>query len=272
MVRKIILLFGILLSIVGCEDPIDVDLNENPSLLVVEAYVNWIKETKQTEQVVKLSTLSPYFSSQKNAVRGATVYITDEAARAYRFQETETPGHYLPLDTVPYVVAHQFTLHIEHQQQRYEATETFQTVASINRVEQEALTFFGRDALKFEVYSFDPPEKENYTYFKFSSPKLDAPEYNVYRDDFTNGLEYYGILVDSDFEVGDSIQFRQVGLSPRAYSYWNVLILQNTRQGGPFQPPPVNLTGNVVNLTQPEVSPLGYFRISEVSEVHYVVE
>jgi len=270
--RRSIFFIGLLWSLMACEDPIDVDLNDNPSALVVEGYVNWIKETQQTEQLVMLSSLSPYFSKEKTPAQGATVYVTDEAAREYRFTESETPGHYVPLDTLPYALNHQFTLHIEHQQQRYEATETFQAVASINRVEQESLTFFGQEALKFEVYSFDPPEEENYTYFKFSSPRLKTPEYNIYRDDFTNGIEYYGILVDSDFEVGDSIQFRQVGLSPQAYGYWSVLLLQNTQQGGPFQPPPVNLKGNVVNITQPENSPLGYFRISEVTEMNFVVQ
>jgi len=270
--RKIVLLFGLLYGLVACEEVVDIDLNENPTLLVVEAYVNWIKETKQTEQVVMLSTLSSYYDAQKIPAQGATVYFTDEAKREYHFRETATPGLYEPLDTLPYVVHHQFTLHIEHQEQRYEATETFQTVASINRIEQESLIFFGREALKFEAYCIDPPNEENYSYFKFSSTRLNIPDYNVYRDDFTNGLEYYGILVDSDFEVGDSIQVRQVGLSAQAYQYWNVLLLQNTRQGGPFQPPPVNLKGNVINVTQPNNTPLGYFRISEVSELHYVVE
>ena len=52
----------------------------------------------------------------------------------------------------------------------------------------------------------------------------------------------------------------------------NLLVLQNAQQGGPFLPPPVNLNGNIFNATNLENKPLGYFRISEVSQLHYVVQ
>ena len=50
------------------------------------------------------------------------------------------------------------------------------------------------------------------------------------------------------------------------------VILQNTQQGGPFQTNPANLNGNMINLTKPENNPLGYFRVSEVSEINYIVK
>lgn len=262
-----------LIICISCEEIIEVDLNEEMPRLVVEANINWIKETRQTEQEIWLSTLSPYFSNETNPASGATVRIVDEAAKRYRFVEIENSGRYVALDTVPYRVNQNYTLHITYNQEEFEATETFQTVANITRVEQEQLNFFGREALKFEVYSFDPPEEENYTLFEFITPRFELPDLNVYRDDFTNGIEYYGILVDSEVEAGDTLQLRQLGLSPRGYNYWSLLVTQNLQGGGgPFQPPPVNLNGNVVNRTNPDRAPLGYFRISEVSELHYVVQ
>ena len=94
----------------------------------------------------------------------------------------------------------------------------------------------------------------------------------MFRDDFSNGSEYYGVLLNGDLEKGDSIRFRQYSLSKTAYQYWYLLFIQNTQQGGPFQTNPANINGNMTNLTKPENSPLGYFRVSEVSEVHYVVK
>ena len=227
---------------------------------MVEAYVNWIKETNQTEQAVILSTLNPFFSNAKTPINGAKVSFSDENATRYLFKEIENSGRYVPIDTIPYALNMQFTLHIEYNEENFEATETFHSVASINRIEQEELNFFGEQALKFEVYSFDPEDEENYSLFEYKSSKLEIPEYNVYRDDFTNGIEYYGILVDSDFVEGDTIQFRQYGLSSRGFSYMNLLVLQNAQQGGPFLPPPVNLNGNIFNATNLENKPLGYFR------------
>jgi hypothetical protein len=123
-----------------------------------------------------------------------------------------------------------------------------------------------------EAYSIDDENEDNYSYFEFKSERLELTEYNVYRDDFSNGSEYYGVLLNSDLEKGDSIRFRQYSLSKIAYQYWYLLILQNTQQGGPFQTNPANLNGNMINLTKPENNPLGYFRVSEVSEINYIVK
>ena len=43
-------------------------------------------------------------------------------------------------------------------------------------------------------------------------------------------------------------------------------------QGGPFQTNPVNLVGNIINESNPNLNPLGYFRISETSEVNYIIK
>ena len=59
--------------------------------------------------------------------------------------------------------------------------------------------------------------------------------------------------------------------SKRGFNYWNLLVNQNT-QGRPFATVPVNLNGNIINLTNPNANPLGYFRASEVSEVIYLVK
>jgi hypothetical protein len=118
----------------------------------------------------------------------------------------------------------------------------------------------------------DPVNEDNYSFFEFTSDRLDEPQYNVFRDDFSNGSEYFGVLLDSDLKKGDFVRIRQYGLSKTAYQFWFLLILQNTQQGGPFQTNPANLNGNMVNLSKPENSPLGYFRVSEVSEIIYQIK
>ena len=92
-----------------------------------------------------------------------------------------------------------------------------------------------------EAYCFDPIEETNYSYFEFTSTELDFPEYNIFRDDFSSGGEYYGFLLDSGLNKGDLVKVRQFGLSNFGYNYWYLLILQNTQQGGPFVGTPVNL-------------------------------
>ena len=70
--NKVKCLFVVSMLFFCCEDPIEVELNEPNLKLVVEAYVNWIKETNQTEQAVILSTLNPFFSNAKTTVNAVS--------------------------------------------------------------------------------------------------------------------------------------------------------------------------------------------------------
>ena len=39
---------------------VEIPLNDSKEILIVDAYINWIKETNKTEQKVNLSLSSPY--------------------------------------------------------------------------------------------------------------------------------------------------------------------------------------------------------------------
>ena len=271
MKKNICYLF-VLLLITQCEDPIEVEVNDAIQRLVVEASINWIKENKQTEQEVLLSLTTSYFSEEKVTANGAEVNISDENGVIYSFYEEKNSGRYLPTKAIPYEINKLFSLNIKYKGQNYSGSESFISVASIDSINMKSTFFFGEDRLQFRAYSLDPANEKNYSYFEFVSDRLEAPEFNVYRDDFNDGFIYNGFLFGSEFERNDSIRFRQYGLSRRAFNYWNLLVNQNTRQGGPFQTTPANLNGNIINLTNPENYPLGYFRISEVSQIIYEVE
>ena len=270
--KKIYLfLFGLVL-LSNCEDPIDITLNNNTEILVVEAYINWVKESQIVEQGVILSLSSGYFESNYKAANNAKVSIEDEIGNVINFFEKERTGHYFAVDTLTYEVNKTYTLKIEYKGQNYIAKESLKSVSKIDRVEQESVDLFGNEAVQLQAYTVDPENERNYSFFEFTSDRFDIPEYNVYRDDFSNGGEYYGFLLDSDLKKGDIIRVRQYGLSNIAYNYWYLLIFQNTEQGGPFATPPVNLVGNILNKNNPQQNPLGYFRVSEVSEINYIVK
>ena len=269
--RKFLCFIIVLFLFVNCEDPIDILLNDADEKLVVEAYINWIKELKQTEQVVKLSLSSPYFNVQAKPANGALVTIEDDEGQVYRFVEEQNSGRYLAQDTIPYSLGQSFTLKIQYKGEHYHATESLKSVSSIERIEQDRINFFGSESVELEVHCFDPEEERNFSYFEFISEPLSVPEYSIYRDDFSNGGEYYGFLLSPDLESGDQIRIRQYGLSNIGYNFWYLLLLQNTQQGGPFQTTPVNLVGNIVHESNSDLNPFGFFRISEVSEKIYTI-
>ena len=52
-----------------------------------------------------------------------------------------------------------------------------------------------------------------------------------------------------------------------------ILLQQTSDQGGgPFETQPATVRGNIVNQTNPDNYPLGYFRVSEVSTLNYTVQ
>ena len=270
MKKVVYLFFGLLF--INCEDPIDIDLNDSDQILVVEAFINWIKENKTSEQEVILSLTSPYFKEEYQPATGANIFIEDEDGETYSFIEEAQSGRYLTLDTIPYDLNKIFTLNIEYKGQFYSGKESLKSVSYINRIEQKTVDFFGREAIQIRAHSLDPVEERNFSFFEFKSDKLENTEYNIYRDDFSNGGEYYGIILEDKLEIGDKVKVRQYGLSNIGYNFWYLLILQNTQQGGPFQTTPVNLVSNIINKSNSNLNPLGYFRISEVSEILYTVQ
>ena len=66
-----------------CEDPIEVKVFDSEPLLVVEAQINWIKETQKTEQEVILSLSTSYFLDTYVPAIGAEVNIFDSNDNIY---------------------------------------------------------------------------------------------------------------------------------------------------------------------------------------------
>ena len=54
---------------------VEIPLNDSKEILIVDAYINWIKETNKTEQKVNLSLSSPYFKKTYQPATGASVHI-----------------------------------------------------------------------------------------------------------------------------------------------------------------------------------------------------
>ena len=239
----------------ACEEVVDVGLNYSDERLVIEGYLNWIKGTNRTEQIVVLSKTTPFYENLRIPANGAKVYIEDENDNIFQFIEKDKSGRYYALDTIPFLLGSKYTLQVRYENQDYRGTETLNSVASIYKVEQDSISLFGDITTQIKTYSMDAKDEKNYSYFEFFSKDRNIVEYNVYRDDFSNGSEYYGVLINSELKKGDSIRFRQYSLTKIAYQYWYLLILQNTQQGGPFQTNPANLNGNLINITEPENIP-----------------
>jgi hypothetical protein len=65
---------------------------------------------------------------------------------------------------------------------------------------------------------------------------------------------------------------RQFSLTPHAYEFWKIILQQQEATGGIFDPPPAQVIGNIINESDPNDTPLGYFGASGVSEIALVFD
>lgn len=256
--------FGILTS---CEDVIDVELNEAPPRLVVEANINILETGALLNSWVKLTTTAAFFDDNVPFVADARVEITDEQGNIYPFEYVNDgiyQGTLFPQENI------QYTLEIIHNNETYTATTQLQPTATLEYVEQRNDGGFTGEDIELKAYFTDPVDFENYYYFTGSSEKGTVRE--VYNDEFFNGNSIFGYYLVEDLAPGDEVNFRLYGIDEAYYNYMFILLQQTGSGGGPFETQPATVRGNIINITDPENYPLGYFRISEASTLSYTIE
>ena len=59
--KKILISLAVIITIYNCENVVEIDLNEVPPRLVIDAGIRWFKNTAGNEQSIKLSLTVPFF-------------------------------------------------------------------------------------------------------------------------------------------------------------------------------------------------------------------
>ena len=76
-----------------------------------------------------------------------------------------------------------------------------------------------------------------------------------------------------DLQPDDEVDFVLSGVDQEFYNFMFILLQQGSDDsGGPFETQPATVRGNIVNTTNPDNFPLGYFRVSEISTLSYTVQ
>lgn len=259
----VLLILGIFSS---CEDVIEVDLNDAPPRLVIEANMyKW--KTGESSALVKLTTTAPFFDNDIPVVSDAEVKLSDENDQEYTFEYINNGIYRSSFSPEPNV---EYTLRISYKGETYTATEKLYTTSELEYVEQRNDGGFLGEDIELKVFYKDPAQEKNFYFFEGLCEKGDI--LSVYRDEFFNGNLIFAYYVVEDVEPGDDVIFHLYGASEQFYNFMYVLLQQTGGQGGPFQTQPATVRGNIVNLSNPDNFPLGYYRISEVSTLTYIVK
>lgn len=262
----------VLASLFNCEDVIEVDLNEAEPRLVIEASINWLKNTSGNEQEIKLTLSAPFFDGEVPPANGAIINITDSNNNVFDFIELENSGIYKNSIFIP-VINESYNLSVIYEGEVYTATETLKSVVPIDFIEQKNDGGFSGEEIEVKAFYTDPADEENYYFFEFLNDTNTIPSLEVYEDRFTNGNQIFGFYSDEGLESGNIIRIRNHGVSDSFYEFMFLLLQQGSDDsGGPFETQPATVRGNCVNETNPDNFPFGYFRLSEVDEIIYIVE
>jgi len=273
-----ILLF--VLAFTSCEDVIDVNVQEAPARLVIEASLDWEKGTTGNNQTIKLSKSTPYFDTTTNtSVTNASVKVTNTNSNEEFVFTHQSNGMYTTTQFVP-VINNAYTLEVVYDGETYMANETLTSVTDITNITQSVEDGFDDEALEFNVFFTDPIDEENYYLFKVQRRGDLLPELEDGDDEFVNGNEitwWFEKEEDEDtdkieeYMPGDIVDISLFGISEDYHNYIRILIEQS-EGAGLFSSTPVPLRGNCVNTTTSDNYAYGYFRLTQVVKTSYTFQ
>lgn len=268
---KYILLWFVAIIATGCEDVVDVDLDTAAPRLVIDASINWEKGTDGSIQTVRLTTTTGFYEEAVPIVSGATVTVTSSDNTVFNFVEEPGTGNYICNGFIP-VIGETYTLSVLTGGQSYTATETMIGAPDITTIEQENDGGFSGEDKQIKFFFDDNGATDNFYLTAFETSITAYPEYFAFDDEFTQGQQNFGLYISEDLEAGDEMTFSLYGISERYMNYMNILIEVSEGGSGPWSAPPTNVRGNLVNETDRDNFALGYFRLSEVDRMEYIVQ
>lgn len=270
---SITLLFLLSLILISCEEVVQLDMDTAPPRLVVDASINWEKGSKGEYQFIWLSTTTGFYNNTTPKVSGATVFVTNSKGDIFNFSGfKDTDGLYACDHFVP-EMSETYTLTVIHEDETYTATETMLPVPQLLNVTQEVSgSITNKDIITVKAYFDDPVNETNFYMNRFIKNDKSGQS-GVFDDRFVNGNLTYTVRIFDDLAKSDKLRIELYGISSQYYDYMSkIFSMISEGNVGPFEVPPSQVRGNVINQSNASNFAYGYFRLSEVSTIEYITQ
>lgn len=268
--KILILAFGLFLT--GCEDVINVDLDTTAPRLVIDASMDWVKNTAGNEQKIKLSTTTGYYSSEFPTVSGATITVTNSANTVFNFVENPGSGEYFCTNFEP-IIGETYTLTIVLNGETYTAVETLVEVPDIgDTIIQDNEGGMAGDEIEISYTYQDNGAEVNHYLHRIVTPRVAFPEYEIEDDENSQGNILTEFYSNENLQPGDIVNIQLYGISRRYYEYFDKLLLASGNDGSPFPTTPTPVRGNIVNQTNSKNFAFGYFRLCQIAVKNYTIQ
>jgi hypothetical protein len=275
LLQKIIILtvgLSVGLFVTGCEKAINEPLKTASPRLVIDASIDWIKNTAGNEQKIVLSTTTGYYSPDFPRVSGAVITVTNSSNTVFNFVETPGTGQYVCHNFLP-ATGQTYNLKIVLNGETYTASETFTPVPKIeDNIDQNDKGGEMGDEIEVTFSYKDNASQENFYLNSIKQPHSPFPELEVEDDEHTNGNLMQESFSHEKLKAGDQVDFKLYGISKSYYNYMYKLILATGNDGNPFPTTPSAVRGNIINKTNNNNYAFGYFRLAEVDTKSYTIK
>jgi len=269
--KKLLLLLPLVW--IGCQDVIELDLPEGETLFVIDGQITDLPG----RTFVKLSESVPYFSDDVNPpVEGAIVVLLENGIAVDTLRE-DSAGVY----TSPWVgsVNSEYSIEIERLDgRRYSSqSEVLPRVPPIDSLyyRYETDLQFLEDGYYAYFATQELPGGPEYYRWKyyFNNEYQNTPfDIQIADDAFVDGNYILDFAVSFDpFEVGDTVVVEQYSSTRAYFAYWTLISTQVAQIGGPFDPPPAPIIGNMTRSDGVNEVVLGFFSAHGLSTAETII-
>lgn len=276
---KKILLIILTLYLVSCEDPIDIEIDNGESQLVVDA----ILTNSLNEQKVILSKSGNYFNPSFNEVTNAVVSIKDNLGNVITLQNNNSTTYSFIPTELPFNDNLSYTLEVVYDNNTFTSISKLRPVPTIDSITwNKEKTFFGDiDSLIIaQFWSIDLPGLGD-TYWirsKINGEYLDnisiAYDGSTGSGSSADNIPFIAPVrfsisprsTDKDeiLKYEDVIEVELYSISHDFANFWKILGEQ-LNNGGLFATPPTNVPTNIKNINPNGPKAIGWFEISNIS-------
>lgn len=255
--------------IIGCEEVIEVELENSEPQIVIDAV---IRENSTENKVTITKTTDFYNPSQFEKISGAEIWVTELNGESFMFNET-FPGDYTNQELSAKVGGkYEITVNVEGK--TYTASSWLPQPLILDSVSVIGEKRPFQDELDYEYHAYfqDNPGVEDYARFKLYINGTERGGIFRYDDRLTDGryIDFWRFFFEprDDIKQGDSVTIELITIDKASFDYFNTLrrvIASST--GGPFgSTTPSNPITNWNN------GALGYFSVQSVNSKSAVIE
>lgn len=285
------LIFFSILLFTSCEDPVQVELDQGKKLLVIDAFINDLRQ----EQKIRITFSQNYFDNSSNVsvVPDAQVFLKDLTSNiTYTFNYTNN-GYYTytlsPTDTIA-KKNHLYQLQVIYKGYTYSATALQKRTAIIDSIQVKYTknNFTEKDGYKCILWGRDVPgpipdfywikSYRNSVFFNKTSEiniaydGASGGSGSVRADGFVftppiaEGITPFGEY----FQKGDTCKVEIHSISEECYNMF-IQIITNTNNQGLFATTLENTKTNIITPPNAEIKGVGFFNMASVITATKVV-